>query len=136
EPLYILMYDATDHEQIIAPCNELGIRYQLVKPLKPRDRFSVFSHFKPETVQDFTEHAPNVDDHAPTSHKVLIVEDNHTNMLLARILIERLVPQVKIIEAQNGLVALDYCKNEAPSSVFMDIQMPVMNGYEATKAIK
>lgn len=68
-------------------------------------------------------------------YRVLIAEDNPTNMLLAKMSIKKIVPNVIIQEAQNGLEAFQYCQKECPSLVFMDIQMPLMNGLEAAKKI-
>ena len=68
--------------------------------------------------------------------KVLIVEDNFVNMALAKILIGNIIPAATIIEATNGKLAVEAYINEKPDLIFMDIQMPIMNGYEATAGIR
>lgn len=67
---------------------------------------------------------------------VLIVEDNKINMLLAKTLVKQIIPNCTIFEAIDGQEAIEQFKKTNPSIVFMDIQMPVMNGYEATKEIR
>ncbi|MEX2593475.1 MAG: response regulator [Anditalea sp.] len=135
ENSFILMHNASDHELILEACEELDIKHHLVKPIKLDDLFHAFSHIREEInpKKKPTEQAGDKLD--PGSYKVLIAEDNPTNMLLARIIIERIAPNVVIIEAYNGLEALHYCQKESPSIAFMDIQMPVMNGFEAAKKI-
>jgi PAS domain S-box-containing protein len=71
-----------------------------------------------------------------TKAKILLVEDNQVNIALARILIKKLLPEVNIIEATNGKIAVEKFLQEDPQLVLMDIQMPVMNGYEAVKEIR
>ena len=66
--------------------------------------------------------------------KILIVDDNSQNLYLARFLLEQSGHQ--IVEAHNGQEAVDYCRKEKVDLVLMDIQMPVMDGLEATRIIK
>jgi PAS domain S-box-containing protein len=68
--------------------------------------------------------------------KVLLAEDNKINMLLAKTLIRQIVPKATIIEAFDGQEAVEKYKSEKPEIIFMDIQMPIMNGYEASMEIR
>ncbi|MFT3796753.1 PAS domain S-box protein [Flavobacterium sp.] len=68
--------------------------------------------------------------------KVLVAEDNKINMLLAKTLIKQIIPNCAIVEAYDGKEALEKFGAEQPEIVFMDIQMPVMNGYEAASEIR
>lgn len=68
--------------------------------------------------------------------KILIVEDNKINMLLLKTIIKNLFSDATIYEAQNGKDAVIQFETIRPDIIFMDIQMPFMNGYEATKAIR
>ena len=65
---------------------------------------------------------------------VLLVEDNDINRLYAKSILKNW--QCFTDTAENGLVALEKIKNQAYDVVLMDIQMPVMDGYETTKAIR
>lgn len=67
---------------------------------------------------------------------VLIVEDNNINALLAKTLIKKIIPNSKIHVASNGIEAIENCYQNNFDIIFMDIQMPVMNGYEATMEIR
>lgn len=68
--------------------------------------------------------------------KIMLVEDNKINMLLLKTIIKNALPEAIIHEIPNGLIAVNEYENIMPDIIFMDIQMPLMNGYEATKAIR
>ncbi len=68
--------------------------------------------------------------------KILLVEDNKINMLLLKTIIKNSLPEAQLFEAANGAEAVKQFENILPDIIFMDIQMPVMNGYEATEAIR
>ena len=67
---------------------------------------------------------------------VLIVEDTYFNQMLAVELLRKEIPEVEIEVADNGKVALEKIKNRPFDLVLMDVKMPVMNGLEATRAIR
>ncbi|MBE9207350.1 response regulator [Nostoc sp. LEGE 06077] len=67
-------------------------------------------------------------------YRVLIVEDVLENRQLMVKLLESVGFEVRA--AENGVIAVDICKAWQPHLIWMDIQMPVMNGYEATKQIR
>jgi signal transduction histidine kinase/CheY-like chemotaxis protein len=66
--------------------------------------------------------------------KILLAEDNIVNQKIAARLLEKLGYQVKI--AENGKIAVDMLSDENFDLIFMDINMPEMDGIEATKAIR
>lgn len=65
---------------------------------------------------------------------VLLVEDNDINRLYARSILKKW--NCDTDTAENGLVAIEKIKNQEYDVILMDIQMPVMDGYETTKAIR
>lgn len=67
-------------------------------------------------------------------YSVLLVEDNDINRLYASSILK--IWDCKIDIAENGFVAVEKIKNEDYDIVLMDVQMPVMDGFEATKAIR
>jgi PAS domain S-box-containing protein len=68
--------------------------------------------------------------------KILIVEDNRINMLLAKKLIKKIIPSCVILEAVDGKEAIKIYKKEKLDIILMDIQMPKKNGFETTAAIR
>jgi PAS domain S-box-containing protein len=68
------------------------------------------------------------------AYRILVVEDKWESRLLLKNLLEPLGFEVK--EAVNGAEAVTMCHSWQPHLIWMDMQMPVMDGYEATKQIK
>ncbi len=70
------------------------------------------------------------------SKTILLVEDMVINMELARVILQE--QGLKVETAENGKIALDMfaADPEHYDAILMDVQMPVMNGYEATQAIR
>ncbi|MEZ4648333.1 MAG: response regulator [Candidatus Eisenbacteria bacterium] len=67
--------------------------------------------------------------------RILVAEDNTVNLRLVRQLLERMGAR-EIEEASNGREALDAARRERFDLILMDVQMPEMNGLEATQAIR
>lgn len=67
-------------------------------------------------------------------YRILVVDDSDYN----RLVLVKLLSQVgfEVLEARNGLEAIEIWQSWEPHLIWMDMRMPVMNGYEATKRIK
>lgn len=91
-----------------------------------------------ELVKNSEENENNTADKSESAvNRILLVEDNELNQEIAEAILSSYGFEVEI--ADNGKIAVDMLKNSEPkyySLVLIDIQMPVMNGYEATKAIR
>lgn len=67
-------------------------------------------------------------------HTLLLVEDTFINQKLGEIILKKLGFHVEL--AENGYQAVEMCKLKKYSLILMDCQMPMLDGYEATKVIK
>jgi CheY-like chemotaxis protein len=90
---------------------------------------------KPSTLSksELTSRTIYDDTHTRQLH-ILLVEDNDINRLYAKSILKNWNCEVDI--AENGLVAIEKVKNNNYDLVLMDVQMPVMDGYETTRAIR
>ena len=69
-----------------------------------------------------------------SKYTVLIVDDLPVNIILLKTMLTR--TNVRLQTATNGQEALDIVRSQRPELILLDIQMPVMNGWEVLKAIK
>lgn len=67
---------------------------------------------------------------------ILIAEDINLNMVLLKSIILNHFPNSEVIEAKNGIEALEYTLNKKVDIILMDIQMPELDGIEVTKEIR
>lgn len=130
----ILLYSSSDDESIIKACEELRVNHRLVKPVKMQDIYYVLAHLRKQ--ESKPSEAINKEKATGPAFTVLVVEDNIINMLLTGTIIKKYAPDAKIVEAVNGIEAIELFKKQPPDIILMDIQMPEMNGYDATKEIR
>lgn len=132
----ILLHSSSDDGTIIKGCEELLVNQRLVKPVKMQEMYDALSRLyrKPENVP--AQLAAVESKKESGMIRILLAEDNPVNMLLAKTILRRVAPNAVIIESLNGYEALKACQTQLPDIIFMDVQMPEMNGYEATKMIR
>ncbi len=136
----ILLHSSSDDAELHEKCDELGILFRLVKPVKADDLFFYLCSLdkdnlpiKPKTEVEKEEPKKNFQDF---SFKILIAEDVSMNMEMAKALLMELFPRVALIEATDGIQAIDKFKQENFDLILMDIQMPGMDGNQACRAIR
>ncbi|QOL49435.1 response regulator [Massilia litorea] len=119
---------------------EAGVAYQLIEPARAADLFACLGTRPrgatapapqflppPQTKVERGEGSGRV-------RRVLLAEDNPVNVEVAKAMLESLGLQAQV--AQNGLQALEAARTTRFEAVLMDCQMPVMDGFAATAAIR
>ena len=113
--------------------NEAGIRRCVTKPIRRADLLRVIRSVLEDGARDEPGPlAPNVV--ARLSGRVLLVEDNPINQGVGKAMLQKIGVAVEV--AGNGREGLDRVLDGQFDLVLMDCQMPVMDGYEATAAIR
>ena len=134
----ILLHTSLDNLQLEKDCLELGIRFRLSKPVKSNDLFNYLNNLYQDDTNSFEKEiieAPqmvNVRERV----KILIAEDVFLNMVLIKAMLAELGYNIEIIEAKNGIEAIEKYQKMSPDLILMDVHMPELDGINATKKIR
>ena len=117
---------------------DAGVAYQLIQPARAADLFACLAT-RPRGVtapapQFMPQAAPAQAGGVTRVRRVLLAEDNPVNVEVARAMLESLGLQAQV--AHNGQEALQAVRAHEFEAVLMDCQMPVMDGFAATAAIR
>ena len=118
-------------------CRELGVATYLTKPVRQGELFdgilvALGTRAENEAFAELvTRHTLR---ESRNRHRILLVEDNTVNQLVALRLLEKYGHTVTV--AANGRKALEELGKKSYDLILMDVQMPEMNGWEATQAIR
>jgi signal transduction histidine kinase/CheY-like chemotaxis protein len=135
----IMMLTSGSHKGDLARCRELGLAAYLLKPVRESELREAIVRALGGDGQDSDVAPPALssaqDARDPAAFmRILVAEDNPINQRLAKRLLEKRGHQVLV--AGNGRQALEALKKESFDLVFMDVQMPQMDGVQATAEIR
>ena len=135
ESSIILMLTSCEHFGDLQRCREAGIALFLTKPIRREELrkalLTAMARLKPPTarqkaVSSEPAHGPQL--------RILLAEDNIVNQHVALAMLRKGGHSVAV--ASNGKEAVRMCQEERFDAILMDVQMPEMDGFEATVAIR
>jgi CheY-like chemotaxis protein len=131
----IMAMTASATQEAITECTKAGMNDYISKPFVPEELEEkitrLLSNRNIKLDQAKVEKAENVE-----PLRILVVDDNDFNQMVAQDTLNTLFPDAKLDEALNGKIAIEKLSKSQYHLVLMDINMPVMGGHEATQYIR
>jgi PAS domain S-box-containing protein len=135
----IVLVTAYGREEVMLQTEEVGLEGFLLKPINPSILFDTIMQAFGEAVPEISRVAQRKEQEAKAweniqGARVLLVEDNEINQQVAMEILQGAGLNVAI--ANNGQEGVDAARANQYDAILMDIQMPVMDGYTATREIR
>ena len=135
----IILVTAYGREEIMRQAEKMGLDGFLIKPVSPSVMFdTIMQAFGQEAPRELrTDTEKELEEAAAETlagANVLLVEDNEINQQVAMEILSG--AGIRVTVANNGQEALDRVRATSYDAVLMDVQMPVMDGYTATRKIR
>jgi len=131
----IIMVTAFGREEVLQSAKNVGITRHLSKPVNPSDLLdTIMETLGHSLVTAKTRIIPKTKAPVFCGKKVLLVEDNRINQQVARELLEG--AGLEVVVAETGAGAIQALQTEQFNLVFMDIQMPDLDGYQVTRMVR
>jgi two-component system sensor histidine kinase/response regulator len=133
----VMMLTSDDRSGDRALCKEFDITFYLVKPIKRAELLVAIAAIMGRKIEPVVGKIPETRSADLTkirSLNLLLVEDSADNRLIIQAYFKRASDHIDI--AENGAIAVEKFKSGKYDLVFMDVQMPVMDGYTATREIR
>jgi CheY-like chemotaxis protein len=134
--LPVILLSSSVQQSETVRCRALGYSAYLTKPVQPSELFDAIAEALSTKSRGEKYVPPTVCAFIPVhnSMRILLAEDNPVNRKLAKTLLEKHGYIVAI--AENGCQALEIIDREEVDLVLMDVQMPLMDGLQATRIIR
>ncbi|WP_313503550.1 response regulator [Kaistella carnis] len=139
----IILHTSLEEQEVINSFRQGENSFCLLKPIKSKELYATLRRaVKNKNTINESQETSTFGTHEDSksmfkkSLNVLLVDDNPVNMILTNKMMQSLIPDVKLTEMTDGLQALEACKKNAFDLILMDIQMPVIDGMDATKFIR
>ena len=133
--LLLYAHQRPDFEQL---SKNFQLKSYLTKPIKPQQMLKLFSSWRMLGISHkkgkHTGDGPALISESNKKPLILIVEDNEINQKIIYRLLQKKGFDTRIVS--NGREAIMFCESNKCDLILMDVQMPEMNGYEATKQIR
>ena len=130
----VVMLSSVEDAQFMSPMRDVGVRVFLHKPVLPNDILEAAENVLLGISSEKAESVLQVERIDLSDKRILLVEDNEINRNVAQGLLAETNCVCEI--AVNGKEAVQRLQDEHFDIVFMDLQMPVMGGVEATQEIR
>ncbi|WP_353139477.1 response regulator [Pseudopedobacter sp.] len=138
-PLIVLHTSSEEHE-VISSFRQEDRSYCLLKPIKSEELYKALRRVIQKSKAGIEDALKTDDPVTPTLYeqqiKILLADDNPVNMALNLRIIESLMPNAQLTEVANGAAAIQACTQNIFDLILMDVQMPEVDGIEATKQIR
>jgi CheY-like chemotaxis protein/HPt (histidine-containing phosphotransfer) domain-containing protein len=135
---HIVMVTAYGREEVMQKAEKVGLDGLLLKPVSPSVLFDTIIQAHGEEVTDTSRMTQGREEAEALAHikgaNILLVEDNEINQQVAKEILEG--ADLIVTLADDGQQAVDLVKEYYYDVILMDIQMPVMDGYTATREIR
>jgi CheY-like chemotaxis protein len=134
---FIVLHTSSEEHEVISSFRQNERSYCLLKPIKSHELYNTL-----QRAVQYTKKGEQLVERKEEMIiftqplKVLLVDDNPVNMALNERIMSLLTPNAELLEAVDGKLALDACKEKQFDLILMDVQMPIMDGIEATKNIR
>ncbi|PWT96016.1 MAG: hypothetical protein C5B52_16505, partial [Bacteroidetes bacterium] len=130
-----LMLSGLDKNKYQALAESAGIQKYLTKPIKLQNFYeNLCEIMHQESAVENSKLSPYRIERITNAAEILVVEDDPMNMLLICEVLKNM--GFNVIQATNGKEALEILPQYRPLMIFMDVNMPVMDGYTATQFIR
>lgn len=129
-----ILHESIEDARFFAECNRLQL-IPLEKPVKQSELtgFLTSTHSSPIHTES---KAPPRSEAPKIVCSIMVVDDVPMNVVLISSMLQKLLPKATIIQAFSGNDALAGFKDAKPDLIFMDIQMPVMDGWQTSEQIR
>lgn len=135
----IVLHTSSEENEFISAFRKDDKSYCLLKPIKSDELYRTLKYAVKDSKQNAVKNEKNLAEKELLIEQpltVLLADDNPVNRALNNKMMQLIAPNARLVEVSDGKQALMKCGETVFDLILMDVQMPIMDGIEATRSIR